>query len=152
MPEVSEGVPIGAGVGGWGTLSTLKNWTLVNAPQRGDIVAARDPIDNTYHVGIFISAGTTISTNPIDISRSNWPFGTGSEEGEDIRYWNYCGLEENCPWREKGKNTRGATDNKTFTQKGFILFYTSLLASLHRFTLFLRTIFPPLKKLCSNIK
>ena len=97
MPEVSEGVPIGAGVGGWGTLSTLKNWTLVNAPQRGDIVAARDPIDNTYHVGIFISAGTTISTNPRDISRSNWPFGTGSEEGEDIRYWNYCGPEENCP-------------------------------------------------------
>ena len=106
MPEVSEGVPIGAGVGGWGTLSTLKNWTLVNDPQRGDIVAARDPIDNTYHVGIFISTGTTISTNPQHIIRSNWPFGTGSEEGEDIRSWKYCGLEENCPWGEKGKKRK----------------------------------------------
>lgn len=99
MPEVSEGVPIEAGAGGWGTLSTLNYWkrVAVDSPERGDIVAAHY-LDSggIYHVGIYVSPDTMVSANSVDIAKGTWPFGTGNDEGDQIVIWRYCG-ELNCP-------------------------------------------------------
>lgn len=72
MPEVSEGVPIGAGVGGWGTLTTLNYWkcVTVNSPERGDIVAAHYlNSGGIYHVGIHVSPDTMVSANSVDMAK-----------------------------------------------------------------------------------
>lgn len=82
--------PIGAGVGGWGTLNKVDYWYRVTSPQRGDVVAARYR-NNVYHMGIYVAHKTTVSANSDNIGRNEWPFGTGGREGLDIVYWRYQG-------------------------------------------------------------
>ena len=69
--------------------SSLWYWKRVSSPQPGDIVAAHNS-DYTYHVGIYVGNGETVSANNINVARKDWPLGT-HWGATGIVFWRYTG-------------------------------------------------------------
>ena len=82
--------PIGAGDGGWGDSSAnLPKWSVVQSPQRGDVVGAHNE-RGIFHAGIYVGGSKTVSANAKDVGHTSWPFGKeGKTKGFNHVYRRY---------------------------------------------------------------